>query len=198
MHKSLPIEDVILIEGLTEGNEKIYDYIFSHYYSGLVAFAVNKGITKDVAEDLVQEFFLKLWINRSKNKINDNLKNYLFVAIKNACYDYFRREKQKDKTLQSLPLEELKVADKPEEWLTESELKVQLDKALEKLPEKCRKIFIMSRFDGLKPDEIAQLEGISKRTVETHIGKALKILRTELKGKLPEVLITLLCTINYH
>ncbi|MFV0390777.1 MAG: sigma factor-like helix-turn-helix DNA-binding protein [Paludibacteraceae bacterium] len=74
----------------------------------------------------------------------------------------------------------------------ESDLRERIDKAIAKLPEKCRKIFVMNLFDGIKPVEIADREGISVRTVEGHIGKAYKLLREELKPYLPGFVLAIL------
>ena len=78
--------------------------------------------------------------------------------------------------------------------LAESDLRELINMAIGKLPDKCRKIFIMNRFKHMKPAEIAELEGVSVRTVEGHIGKAYKLLRKELKPYLPATLIALLLT----
>lgn len=185
-------EDRILIEGISEGNVKIFDFVFLHYYSGLVAYAVQLGISKSVAEDIVQEFFLKFWINRESITISGSLKNYLFISIRNKCYDYFRREKVKEKLHESIKLEEQNLSDEDKDFSVEGELRERIEAAIERLPAKCRKIFIMNRFEGLKPAEIAIAEDISVRTVEGHVGKAIKLLRKELKPYLPAFIIAAL------
>lgn len=183
--------EAILIEGLKEGNVKIYDYIFHFYYSGLVVF-VHKYINdQDVAEDIVQEFFVKLWINRERLQIETTLKAYFFSSIKNRCIDYLRHELIKGKVEKNL-LEKVQSLTNEHDLLIESELRDQINAAIDKVPPVCREIFIMNRFEGLKPAEIADKKGISVRTVETHIGKALKILRKELSGYLPASLITII------
>lgn len=176
-------EDKILIEGISEGNTKIFDYVFLHYYSGLVSYAVGKGVDNDMAEDLVQDFFVKLWIKRNTTRINGSLKHYLFTSIKNRCYDYFRHEKVKDSAKDLLTQDW--ATDDSDEHLSENELRTRIDNAIQKLPPKCRQIFILNRLEGLKPAEIAEAEGISIRTVEGHIGKAIKLLREELKSDMP-------------
>jgi len=181
----------ILIEGLKEGNVKIYDYIFHLYYSGLVVFVQKYIPDQDVAEDIVQEFFVKLWINRERVQIETTLKAYFFSSIKNRCIDYLRHEIIKGKVEKTL-LEKVQSLTNEHDLLIESELRDQINAAIDKLPPVCREIFIMNRFEGLKPAEIADKKGISVRTVETHIGKALKILRKELSGYLPASLITII------
>lgn len=187
--------ETILLEGLVEGNVKIYDYLFHYYYSGLVSFAIKYVKDKDVAEDIVQEFFYKLWINKENLKITNTLKAYFFTSVKNRCLDYFRKQevrvKAKDYFINlNENLENL--VDDEQKYFVESELREHIFDVLNKLPEKCRRVFVMNRFEGLKPIEISEKEQISVRTVEGHIGKALKILRQELKTYLPDFIIVLI------
>ena len=191
MHSNL--EDKILIQGLVEGNSKIFDYIFLHYYSVLVAYVIKQGIDNAAAEDIVQDFFIKLWINRNSLSITESLKNYFFISIQNKCYDYFRHEKVEEKAKEMLLLDS-EEGFNDRDHLAESDLRELINMAIGKLPDKCRKIFIMNRFKHMKPAEIAELEGVSVRTVEGHIGKAYKLLRKELKPYLPATLIALLLT----
>ncbi len=185
-------EDRILIEGLAEGTVKIFDFVFLHYYSGLVAYAMKFGIDKSIAEDIVQEFFFKFWDNRQSINISGSLKNYLFTSIKNRCYDYFRREKVKENIQDTITLEEQDNSFADKDFLVEGELRERINTAIERLPDKCQKIFIMNRFEGLKPAEIAIAENISVRTVEGHIGKAIKLLRKDLKPYLPAFILAAL------
>ena len=184
--------EAILVEGLAEGNVKIYDYLFHYYYSGLVSFAMKYVDEKEVAEDIVQEFFYKLWINKETLKITNTLKPYFFTSVKNRCLDHIRKQEVRVKAKDYLiNLDQNEVEDE-QHFLVESELRERIFEALNKLPEKCRRVFVMNRFDGLKPIEISEREQISVRTVEGHIGKALKILRQELKPYLPEFIIVLI------
>lgn len=182
----------ILLEGLTEGNVKIYDYLFHYYYSGLVAFAMKYVLEKEIAEDIVQEFFYKLWMDKEKLSIHHTLKSYFFAAVKNRCLDFIRHKVVKDRVGEQIKRDRANDQVTDPNFLVESELREKIHEALEKLPEKCRQVFIMNRFEGLKQVEIAGKENISVRTVEGHIGKALKLLRVELKSYLPGYLITLL------
>ena len=183
--------EVILIEGLKEGNVRIYDYLFQYYYSGLVVFAQKYIPEKVLAEDIVQEFFIKLWTNRANFHIETTLKSYFFTSIKNRCIDHIRHEIVKGKAKEHL-LANAQLHANERDYLIESELMEQINLAIGKLPEVCREIFILNRFEGMKPSEIAKKRGISVRTVETHIGKALKILRKELSGYLPASIVMII------
>ncbi len=173
------LHEDILLEGLKSGNQKIFDYLFHYYYSGLTAFAIKYIHNKEAAEDLVQEFFCKLWNYRENLHIKQTIKAYFFTSIKNRALDYLKHQQIENKFVEHVKLS----SDKIEEYdfLVESELRDRINIAITKLPEKCRRIFIMNRFEGLAPKEIALKEDISLRTVETHIGKGIKLLRKELE-----------------
>ncbi|MFA9390743.1 MAG: RNA polymerase sigma-70 factor [Prolixibacteraceae bacterium] len=183
--------DYILLEGLKEGNVKIYDYIFHFHYSGMVVFVQKYIPDQAVADDIVQDFFVKLWINREHLNIETSLKSYFFASLKNRCIDHLRHEVIKGKAEKNL-LEKVENLNDERNLLIESELRDQINLAIDKLPPACKEIFIMNRFEGLKPAEIALKKGISVRTVETHIGKALKILKRELSLYLPASLVAIL------
>ena len=181
----------ILIEGLMEGNEKIFDYLFHLYYSGLVVYVDHCVSDKVVAEDIVQDFFVKLWLHHTTLSIKQSLRSYFFASVRNRAIDYLRHQQIKEAAEKRMMKESESVSGNQEQLL-ESELRVYIDRALDKLPPVCREIFVMNRFDGLKPVEIAAKKGISVRTVEAHIGKALKIMRIELEKYLPISLVTLI------
>ena len=167
----------------------MFDFIFSYYYSGLCAYARRWVTDPDVAEDLVQDFFVRLWVNSSKLEITTSLKSYLFTSVKNTAVNHLKHVKVKEQygiqIMQASPHN-----DDPAYWeFTEPELTELIEKGLEKLPPRCREIFILSRFEGKDNGKIAETLGLSKRTVELQISNALKILRVELKDYLPSVLL---------
>ncbi|PCH69780.1 MAG: hypothetical protein COC06_06750 [Bacteroidales bacterium] len=182
----------VLIEGLSEGNVKIYDFVFHYYYSGLVSFAIKYVYDEAIAEDIVQDFFFKLWVDKEKLEVKNALKSYFFTSVKNRCLDYIRKQDVRDRAKEIIKSEAQFENGDNTQYFIESELRDRIFEALNKLPEKCRNIFIMNRFDGLKPIEISEKEQISVRTVEGHIGKAIKILRVELQPYLPEFVIALI------
>jgi len=181
----------ILVEGLKDGNVKIFDYVFHYYYSGMVIFAMKYVKEKTVAEDIVQGLFVKLWIKRSQLNINLNFKSYIFTSLKNSCIDYLRKETLKNKVNFQM-IEELQNNTEVRNLLIESELRDLINSAIDKLPPACKDIFRLNRFGGLKPIQIAEKKQLSVRTVEKQIGKAIKILRKELSAYLPSTLLSIL------
>lgn len=181
------LDEKYIIAGLKNRDKTIFDFVFSYYYSGLCAYARRWVDDKDVAEDLVQDFFVKLWINNSKIEINSSLKSYFFTSIKNRSVNHLKHVKIEEKfgsRILNSPVEE------NSNWeFTESELVELIEKAMQKLPPRCREIFALSRFEGVNNADIAVRLGISKRTVELQVSNALKILRTELQDYLPSMLL---------
>jgi len=186
------MEDQFLINGILFQNKIVFDFIFHYYYSGL--FAYCERITGDgqSAEDIVQDLFVHLWIKHNQININSSLKNYLFISVKNRALDFIKHEKIKSEKLNSNSESEKSIENLSSFWFAESELQEIVDKSLEKLTPRCREIFLLNRFEGIKNQEIAEKLGISKRTVELQISNALKILRRELKPYLLVVLLMLL------
>lgn len=176
-----------IITGLKNKDRTVFDFIFSYYYTGLCAYARRWVDDQDIAEDLVQDFFVRLWINSSNIEITTSLKSYFFTSIKNRAVNHLKHVKITEKF-------GAQVLNSPNEehsnWeFTETELTDLIEKGMQKLPPRCREIFILSRFEGKDNAEIAGRLGISKRTVELQISNALKILRTELKDYLPSMLL---------
>jgi RNA polymerase sigma-70 factor (ECF subfamily) len=144
-------------------------------------YAVQFVVDRAEAEEIVQDFFVRLWKKHGNLFQSDSLKNYFFSSVKNSSINYLRHKKIENLTIQKLTqLSTSHLVYDPDIYLV-TELQEKISHAIGLLPEKCREIFIMSRFKGLDNDQIAGEMQISKRTVETHISNALRILRNELK-----------------
>lgn len=183
------MEEQYLIKGLLTRNKVVFDFIFHYYYSGLCAYCERFTGSPEVAEDLVQELFVTLWLKCEQIQITSSLKNYLFTSVKNRSFDYLKHEQRKTRKLNRFAQEKELPENLSSLWFAEAELQAVVEKSLEKLPPRCREIFELSRFQGLKNQEIADKLGLSKRTVELQVSNALKQLRTDLKDYLPLFLL---------
>lgn len=181
------MDERYIIAGLKNKDKTVFDFVFTYYYAGLCTYARRWVNDPDVAEDLVQDFFVRLWTNSSKIEISTSLKSYFFTSVKNRAINHLKHFKVREKfgvQAMNRPTEEYS------NWeFTEPELTELIEKGMQKLPPRCREIFILSRFEGKDNEKIAEMLGISKRTVELQISNALKILRSELKDYLPAILL---------
>lgn len=180
-------------EALTESNlfnEAGFEVLFKTHYKELHTYAFSLIRDWDMAEEIVQALFLKVWEKNEWLHIRTSVRSYLYRAVYHDSLNFMRQEKvhlrYQNLTAHSLKDETDDAAGK----LKLGEVERHLQKALNKLPEKCRAIFHLSRFEEMKYKEIASQLNISIKTVETQMVKALRILRHEMQEFLP--LITLL------
>ena len=175
------ISEKDLIVRLKEGDQTAFELLFHFYYPGLVIYASQFTADRAEAEEIVQEFFVRFWQKHQQILFSDSLKNYFFSSVRNSSLNYLKHKK-----IEASYLKE--IYDLSNEHLVYdtnlyviSELQEKIKSSIDLLPEKCREIFMMSRIRGLKNEEIAIELNLSKRTVETQISNALKVLRVELK-----------------
>lgn len=148
-----------------------------------------KYLSNQVAvEDIVQEIFVKLWEKREQLSIDTSLKSYLFQSAHNSCLNFLKHLEVEKKY--SIDINHFASTKIDHDTLVEEELNLRLYSSIESLPEKCRLVFKLSRFEGLKQQEIANKLGISVKTVKNHIGKALKIIRKDLGDLLLLIIIS--------
>lgn len=163
--------------------------LFKSHYSSLCSYA--NGFLKDLdaSEEVVQEVMIRIWTGRNSLVIDSSIKSYLYRAVRNGCMNVLKhlnvreeyktfREKQNTENQRS-----------KEEEMIFQELEEKIRDAIDKLPIERRKVFIMSRYDGLTYLQIAEKLNISVKTVENQMGKALKFLREELADYLPWLVV---------
>jgi len=177
-------EEIILIRRLKEGNKKIFEEIYRFYYPRLFNYCMSYTGSPEDSQEIIQTIFLRLWIRRNEIKINQSLKAYLYSATKNESLNYINRNKIKDKYSQFKMDGEKPVQENVQQKMEKEELETLIKRAILKLPDKRRRIFELSRFEGLKYEEIAKKLSVSVKTVETQMTKALKTLRKALKDYL--------------
>jgi len=168
---------------MPDSNFNKFKEIFEKYQSDIFNFLNYKTGNIQVAEDILQETFIKLWENRENIKEDLSLKSYLYTIANNMALNYFRHKKIVIKyQVEQQQTEIDHFTDSPDRIYEKKELQSQLMSAIEQLPEKTRIVFMLSRFNKLKYNEIAERLEISIKTVESHIGKALKLLRKNFKN----------------
>lgn len=175
------IKEEILIQRLIKGDLTAFELLFHFYYPGLVTFASQFILNHAEAEEIVQDFFVHLWEKHKDVKKSNSLKNYFFTSVKNRSLNYLKKERLNEELRKKLKeLAEHDELYEPDIFVA-SELQDRIKKAIEALPPRTNEVFTLSRFKGFSNDEIASHLNISKRTVETQISNALKILRERLK-----------------
>lgn len=168
-------EKVILVK-VSEGNENAFRDLFCYYYPKAKTFLEQMISNSDDAMDIAQNIFVKIWLQRSVLSDVKSFGAYLYTIARNAAIDYGRTRKIK------IPLEEMDSGHEVDKWHSESEYfaketQIQIAAAISKQPEKRRQVFILSKLEGKTNGEIAEMMGISKRTVENHLNLVLKELR---------------------
>lgn len=165
--------------------------LFKTYYQPLCKYAYSFLQDKENAEEIVQSTFLLVWEKRETLEIRTSVKPYLYAMVRNACLNVIKHEKIKQKHAG----EEIALAERSHDsvnhLVASNELEQRIKLAMEELPEQCRLVFKLSRFEELKYSEIAEQLNISVKTVENHMGKALRIMREQLRDYLPLILLLL-------
>jgi RNA polymerase sigma-70 factor, ECF subfamily len=130
------------------------------------------------SENIVQDFFVKLWEKRETLEITTSLKSYMYTSVKNLSLNYIKREDFYSSEENDDFYEENQK--NPVELLEESEINKTVHQAIYELPQKCREIFMLYRFDNLSYQEIAELQDLSINTVKTQLQRAMKALTQKL------------------
>lgn len=178
-----------LLEKIRNNNTKAFDVVFNNYYIALCTFANDLLKRADLAEEVVQDVFIKFWNNRSVININTSLKAYLYKMVQNHCINYIRdnntskirKEISIDDAVQQVEILKLSDSDLVFDKLWTSEVEIELSKAIDSLPDQCREIFCMARYDAFSYSEIAQKLNISVSTVKTQMSRAVEKLEVVVK-----------------
>lgn len=179
------MDERALLERLTSGDQAAFDTIFRAHYAHLVGFAQSMLHDRGAAEDVAQEVMLELWRRRDSIAISESLRAYLLRATRNRSLNQLRHANVAKRAEPQLVGEESVNATGASQ-LVATELRTALAAAVAELPPACRNVFELSRSQGLRYAEIASTLGVSVKTVESQMGKALKHLRLRLASWLPE------------
>jgi RNA polymerase sigma-70 factor (ECF subfamily) len=188
-----------IISKLQEGNSDAFERIFRKYFPELCSYA--KGIVKsgEAATEIVEDLFLYLWENCEDIVITVSLKSYIYQSVHHRCLKYLRHLKVEQKyneylqyTLTDTELQHPVSDSYPVANLISKELEDLVEQTIQSLPEKCREIFCLHRFEDLTYPQIAQKLDVSINTVKTQMARALQKLRLNLKEYLPMAVFSLM------
>lgn len=183
--------DYLFEQIIFNDSEQAFQKLFFDFFGPLCVFAHRYISERAKCEDIVQEVFFQIWKNRRKIIITTSARNYLITNVRNACIDSLRREELEKSYIEKSSTKSEADPSDIMTLLSVSELENNINIALAKLPGNVRHTFELSRFEDKTYNEIATEMKISVKTVESHIGKALKLLRIELQEYLPFVLLFL-------
>lgn len=180
-------EDQLLFKQIKKGNKKAFDALFKKYYTQLVRFCIGYLHDGATAEEMVQDVFVKVWENASRIDIDTSLLAYLYRSVRNHSLNYIKHQEVKKRyekeQLEATPLNEGSSSGN----VNISYFKKALIMAVSDLPEKCRQIFEMAKFEGMSYDEIAEYMQVSGKTVENQMGIALRKLRESLSPHVNQI-----------
>ncbi len=171
--------DQQLARQLKNGSAKAFSLLYDRYWPWLLNIAAAQLRDRAIAEEVVQDVFLGLW-ERRHQEIIQNIPAYLAKAVKFAVFKHILREKRRTEII-GLHYFQAKIQD-DEVMLEARFLEEFIGRVVDNLPEKCRRVFIKSRIEGLTTSEIAGKLKITEKTVEGHLTKALKVIRISLKS----------------
>lgn len=176
---SFTLSDKELLEAMKKGSHSAFEMLFDKYWERLYAYAYKIYADTKVCEDIVQEVYISLWERKLDLQVS-YLEGYLFKAVKYQVVKHVKKLQFTEEQL--LVLTDTPFSSSPESILEYSELELQLESQIAQLPSKCKEVFLLSRQEKLTNQEIATQLKLSKRTVETHISNALKILKNKTDG----------------
>ncbi len=178
------MEDEEKMEDFSVSDEDTFEQLFKEYFRELHVYSFSVLRDWDLAEEVVQTLFLKLWENGSWKRVETSMKSFLYRSVYHESLNVLRQHKVRQNYENNI----LYVMKNEPEHTTNpvelNELEERIRKSLNRLPEKCRTVFQLSRFGELKYHEIASQLGISVKTVETQMGKAIRMMRRDLKDYL--------------
>jgi RNA polymerase sigma-70 factor, ECF subfamily len=174
------IRDNRIIKRIRNGDIGQFESLFRSSYVSLVRYAKTLIKDQDTAEEIVQDLFFRLWQDRQKIKIESSLNGYLFRAVHNKCLHWINHQKVIERHENEIEFQRSENHDNPDDILNYKELQEKIVLILERLPERCGKIFCMNRFEGMKYSEIAEKLSLSLKTIEANMGRALKEFRKAL------------------
>jgi RNA polymerase sigma-70 factor (ECF subfamily) len=185
----MEFQDQQIASLLVKRDEAAFELVFKTHYKNLYAYAFTILKDEDEAEETVQQVFFKLWERSEQLSIPGSVAAYLYRAVHNESLNFLKHQKVKEGYRLHVAYSMKNKSEQPQGRMIKKELEEKFRETLNELPEQCRTVFQLSRFEDMKYRDIAGKLDISVKTVENHMGKALKILRTKLVDFLPLLFI---------
>lgn len=181
MRQYIKFSDSNLLTLLSQGDMVAFEELYERYWSKLYSAAYKRLSNREAAEEVVQDIFTSVWLKRSSLVIYSSFENYLYTSVKYMVFASFQKETNR-KTYENYAMHvNTHVDNSTVEEIDCNELKRNVSSEVEKLPEKRRKVYELSRREFRSNKEIAFSLGISEKTVENHLTRALRTLRINLK-----------------
>lgn len=177
--KLLTDSEILLVQRLRNKDKGAFEVVFKTHYRPLCGYARKYMDEVEAAEEIVQEVFVKFWEKCESIAPDSSIKSYLYRSVHNTCLNYIKHMKVRD-NYKDYVITYMENSSSIE-FFEEPDLEKKIYDAIDALPPQCSRIFKLSRFEGLKYQEIADHLGLSVKTVEVQMGKALKVLRAKLK-----------------
>lgn len=189
----MEVNDTVIIHRLQNRDEAVFEQVFKSNYKNLHAYAITMLKDEMAAEEMVQNVFCKLWERAESLSLSGSVTAYLYRAVHNESLNFLKHLKVRSRHQMFVSHRNDEDPEHASRRIHVKELEDKISQALNDLPEQCRTIFQMSRFEQLRYREIADRLHISVKTVENQMGKALKIMRARLVDFMILVLLFMNC-----
>lgn len=196
---TLPPDNIKLFNRIREDDFIAFETVFKKYYKSLCVFAEHYVGEPEMAKEIVSDFFLKIWENRRNIQINTSVKNYCYTSIRNQSLKYLEHLKVLKKykeyaenRIRHIQFMESVSGDYPLANLISQEIVEEIETSIDVLPERCKEIFMLSRFEDMSYEDISKKLDVSINTVRKQMSRALEKLRNSLSKYLPITIFMLL------
>ncbi|MEW6196106.1 MAG: RNA polymerase sigma-70 factor [Bacteroidota bacterium] len=176
MAEVFQISDEELLKLVKKGEHHALETLYRRYFHMLCSFAHKYVRSNLISEEVVSDVFLYIWLKREEMKIPNNLRAYLFTAVKNRSMNYLQSDNRHFEDIYFVEKNRSLSADSADSHILQQELEDEIEKIISQLPPKRQLIFRMNRIDGLKYKEIAQVLSITVRTVQNHMVEAVRFI----------------------
>ncbi|WP_295654290.1 RNA polymerase sigma-70 factor [uncultured Mucilaginibacter sp.] len=176
------LSDIELLAMVKDDSMEAFEELYNRYWKKLYAFAYKRIRSREITEEIIQDFLANLWAGRKNLVIKTSFEGYIYTAVRNLVLNCIAKETRRNAYTQFLQLFKTEEDNSTEETVNVRDFYFNLQKELNYLPAKCRSVFEMSRQENKSNKQIADELGISEKTVESHLTKAIRRLRVNLNS----------------